>query len=171
VRGFFGKKERELLSHLSPLVQCMQLKPITVIIVLLLVAASLLASGCTTSTTNQTGTEILPTYPNKRLNYGQLFGRVSCEPGWQNGTKYLPTDGSGSTTFYDCSGNTVNYPTGTSNQLQYLVKNGWDIELDPTSYMLSSYPRELATLGAGHTQMDAFKNTYVAQEHVCCHDG
>ncbi len=49
-----------------------------------------------------------------------------------------------------------------SNQLQYMVQNGWDMELGPTSYMLSSYPRELATLGAGHTQMDAFKNTYVA---------
>ena len=28
--------------------------------------------------------------------------------------------------------------------------------------MLYSYPKELATLGAGHTQMDDFKNTYVA---------
>jgi len=103
-----------------------------------------------------------PTYPNKRLNYGQGFGRVSCEPGWSYGIKFLPTDGSGSTTFYDCSGKAVNYPTSTSNQLQYMVQNGWDMELCPTSYMLSSYPRELATLGAGHTQMDAFKNTYVA---------
>jgi hypothetical protein len=140
----------------------MKLKPIAAIAVLLLVVASLLISYTLTITQKPATAPSIPTYPNKRLNYGQLFGRVSCEPGWQNDTKFLPTDGSGSTTFYDCSGNAVNYPTGTSNQLQYMVQNGWDMELDPTSYMLSSYPRELATLGAGHTQMDAFKNTYVA---------
>ena len=101
-------------------------------------------------------------HPNKRLNYGQHFGRVSCEPGWTSGIKFLPTDGSGNTTFYDCNGTVVKYPTGTSNQLQYMIENGWGLELCPTAYMLYSYPKELATLGAGHTQMDDFKNTYVA---------
>jgi hypothetical protein len=145
----------------------MQLKPIAVIVVFSLIVASLTSftliitqKPATTPTTTPT-IKILLTYPNKRLNYGELFGRVSCEPGWPYSVKFLPTDGSGSTTYYDCSGNAVNYPTGTSNQLQYMVQNGWDMELCPTSYMLSSYPRELATLGAGHTQMDAFENTYV----------
>ena len=36
------------------------------------------------------------------------------------------------------------------------------MELSPTSYMLYSYPKELATLGPGHTELDTFKNTYVA---------
>jgi hypothetical protein len=101
-------------------------------------------------------------HPNKRLNYGQHFGRVSCEPGWTSGIKFPPTDGSGNTTFYNCNGTVVKNPTGTSNQLQYIIENGWGVILCPTANMVSSYPEELATLGAGHTQMDDFKNTYVA---------
>jgi hypothetical protein len=140
----------------------MQLKPIAVIVALLLIVASL------TLIITQTTPAAAPTYPNKRLNYGELFGRVSCEPGSQNGTdgtKFVPTNGSSSTTFYDCNGTAVNYPTdrdGASNQIGYMADNGWSMELGVTSYMLYSYPTELATLGPGHTQMDAFKNTYVA---------
>ncbi|MGZ4865046.1 MAG: hypothetical protein ACXV39_10500 [Halobacteriota archaeon] len=139
----------------------MQLKPIAVIVVLSLIVASLTLIITQQPPTAPTTT---PAYPNKRLNYGQFFGRVSCEPGWQNGTKFLPTNGSSSTLFYDCNGTAVNYPTDrdVSNQKGYMVNNGWSMELSPTSYMLYSYPTELATLGPGHTQMDAFKNTYVA---------
>ena len=46
-----------------------------------------------------------------------------------------------------------------------MASNGWSMELSPTSYMLYSYPTELATLGPGHTQLDAFKNI------VCLSDG
>jgi hypothetical protein len=146
----------------------MKLRPITAIIVLSLVVASLMSYAliitqkpATAPITTPT-TKILPTYPNKRLNYGELFGRVSCEPGWPYNVKSVPTDGSGSTTFFDCNGNAVNYQTGTSNQLKYMVQNGWGMELYITDYMMISYPTELATLGPGHTQMDAFKNTYVS---------
>jgi hypothetical protein len=132
------------------------------IILVLVVAASLLVTGyASTTTPSKSSSAAVPAYPNKRLQY-PLFGRVSCEPGWQYGVKFLPTNGSGSITFYDCNGNAVNYPSGTSNQLQYLTENGWGMVLSPTAYMLYSYPKEVATFGAGHTQMDDFKNTYVA---------
>jgi len=144
----------------------MQLKPTAVqptavIVVLLLIVAPLTLIIIQTTPTAPATT---PTYPNKRLNYGLMFGRVSCEPGWQYGTKYVPTNGSGTTTFYDCNGTANNYPADrdVSNQIGYLVNNGWGMELGVTSYMLYSYPTELATLGPGHTQMDAFKNTYVS---------
>ena len=134
------------------------------IILALAVIVTLLVAVCanTIMPSKSSGTAVnVPSYPNKRLQY-PVFGRVSCEPGWQYGVKFLPTNGSGSITFYDCRGNAVEYPTGTSNQLQYLVENGWGLELCPTAYMLYSYPKELTTLGPGHTEMDDFKNTYVA---------
>jgi hypothetical protein len=133
------------------------------------IAAILIAVMCITSIAaiglytpakplNEVKTGVTPT---KRLQY-PVFGRVSCEPGWSYGIKFTPTDGSGSITFYDCNGSVVKYPTGTNNQLQYIIENRWGVILCPTANMVSSYPKELATLGAGHTQMDDFKNTYVA---------
>ena len=136
----------------------MQLKPIAVIVVLSLIVASLTLIVIQKPPTAPTTT---PTYPNKRLNYGQLFGRVSCEPGWTYGTQFLPTDGSGSYYPVDCSGNKITVTTGTSNQLGYMVNNGWSMVLIPTASMMESYPTELAMLGPGHTQMDTFKKTYV----------
>jgi hypothetical protein len=145
----------------------MQLKPIiAVIVVLLLIVASL-----TLIITQKppTAPSTAPTYPYKLLNYGPSFGRVSCEPGWTYGTQFLPTDGSGSYTSVDCSGNTTTVPTGTSNQLAYMTNNSWGVVLTPTAQMIESYPRELATLGPGHTEMDTFKNVYVSymdQHHI-----
>ena len=136
----------------------MQRKPLAVIVVLLLIVASLTLIITQKPPTAPTTT---PTYPNKRLNYGQIFGRVSCEPGWPYGTQFVPTDGSGTTTVVDCSGNVIPVPTGTSNQLAYIAANGWSVDLSPTSEMMKSYPSELATLGPGHTQMDTFKKVYV----------
>jgi hypothetical protein len=106
------------------------------------------------------------TYPQKKLNYGQVFGRVSCEPwsqtgAWGYGIKFLPTDGSGRLTITNCDGTTVSYPTGTSNQLKYLKDNNWGISLGITQYTMYQYPEELKTLGAGHTQMDEFKRFYM----------
>jgi len=102
------------------------------------------------------------TYPIKLLNYGQAFGRVSCEPGWPYGVKFIPTDGSGTSPYYDCAGALHIWPpTGASNQQAYFVNNGWGITLAPTSEMMKAYPSELATLGPGHTQMDDFKRIYV----------
>ena len=92
----------------------MQRKPIAVIVVLLLIVASLTLIITQKPPTAPTTT---PTYPNKRLNYGELFGRVSCEPGWQNGTKFVPTNGSSSTTFYDCNGTAITYPTDRDGNL------------------------------------------------------
>jgi hypothetical protein len=138
----------------------MQLKPIAVIVVLSLIVASLALVITQQPPTAPTTTT--PTYPNKRLNYGQLFGRVSCEPGWTYGTQFLPTNGSGSYTPVDCSGNSTTVATGTSNQLGYMTDNGWSMVLSPTAQMIENYPSELATLGPGHTEMDAFKNTYVS---------
>jgi hypothetical protein len=140
------------------------MKKLAAIILALVVTASLLVAGCANTTMSSKSSSAAihdSIYPNKRLQY-PVFGRVSCEPGWQYGVKFLPTNGSGSITFYDCSGKAINYPTGTSNQLQYLIENGWGVILVPTAYMLVSYPKELASFGAGHTQMDDFKNTYVA---------
>jgi hypothetical protein len=144
----------------------MRLKSITVIAVLLLVIASLLVAGCTTSTTNQTTTpstaERLPTYPFKRLWYSSIFGGVKCEPnGPQYGQRVIPTDGSGTTTWYSCAGVPSVVSTGTSNQQGYLVTNGYHIVFHISAYMAKNYTKELSTRGAGNTEMDLFKKTYV----------
>jgi hypothetical protein len=144
----------------------MQWKPIAVIVVLSLFAASLTVIITQKPSTAPTTT---PTYPYKLLNYGPLFGRVSCEPGWTYGTQFLPTDGSGSYTPVDCSGNTTTVSTGASNQLAYMTNNSWGVELTPTAQMIESYPSELATLGPGHTEMDTFRNVYASymdQHHI-----
>ena len=144
----------------------MQLKPIAVIVVLSLIVASLTLIITQKPPMAPTTT---PTYADKRLNYGQLFGRVSCEPGLSYGANSLPTNGSGSYIVTACSGNNITVATGTSNQLAYMTNNRWGVLLSPTAYMIESYPTELATLGPGHTQLDTFKNVYVNymdQHHI-----
>ena len=74
------------------------------VIVAVLVITSLCIAGCTTMTTPSKSSGAVGATVNKRLQY-PVFGRVSCEPEWTYGIKFLPTDGSGSTSFYDCNGN------------------------------------------------------------------
>ena len=42
-----------------------------------------------------------------------------------------------------------------------MTNNSWGVELSPTAQMMANYSTELATLGPGHTELDAFKNVYI----------
>ena len=105
-------------------------------------------------------TKIKIRYPNKRLNYS-VFGIVACCDDWPWDHHWLPTDGSGTSTCQDCSGNVFTYDTGTSDELHYMIDNNWGFEFGLMEHSFLVYPTELATLGAGHTQMDEFKRVYI----------
>ena len=106
------------------------------------------------------------TYPQKKFNGGQCFGRISCEPysqtgAWGYGINFLPSDGSTNITFASCNGTPVTYPALGSNLKGFMLNNNWGFELGITQYTMYSYPAELVTLGAGYTQMDKFKSVYM----------
>ena len=106
-------------------------------------------------------TKIKIEYPHKVYNYGPDFGRVACEAGFPWGILLRPTDGTGKTSWAGCDGVLSDTGTGTSNVQKYMQDHHWDLELGVTDWMMSQYPTELASKGAGNTQMDRFKSYYV----------
>lgn len=115
-------------------------------------------------------TKIRPTLPAKRFSYGALWGATSYS---QWGSHYIPTDGSGTTpyTLYANSSPPYNpysaeMTSGTSNQQAYLTgtnrtSSTWEVLLFVDTNAAFAYPTELQTLGAGNTQLDDWKRTYV----------
>ena len=145
-------------------------KVAAIVAVFVIVSLSVAGFAITTKPSKSNGVAVTsPAYPYKLLNYGPLFGRVSCEPGWIYGTQFLPTNGTGTYTPVNCSGGSDTVATGASNQLSYMTNNSWGVVLTPTAQMIERYPSELAALGPGHTEMDTFKNVYVNymdQHHI-----
>ena len=117
-------------------------------------------------------TKIMPVYPNKRVNGGNVGYTQSC-PLWPWVTHILPTDGSGyiypMNPYPSGPDDRTAIESGASNDLQYIIDHGWDylILLDPVSgynyqadYDMVTHP-PTGEYGPGNTRLDDWIATYI----------